>query len=176
MRITTGMVLAGALLVAGCKSKTDANAENFSAALNAYYSAHSECLFKDGTRFPYETSDKAREKQMDALVKMHMLTVEVEQSIRVARYATTDTGAKVAPGFCYGHRVVTNVDGFTPVATANGFPETTVSYHYKMEDVPVWAKSAEVQAAFPEMAQATGGGGEGKTILARSAVGWSVPD
>ena len=173
--MTAAMMLAGVLLLAACNSKTDANAENFSAALNDYFSAHSDCLFKDGTRFPYETSDKARERQMDALVKMHMLTVEVEQSIHVARYAVTDTGAKVAPAFCYGHRVTT-VDGFTPVATANGFPETTVSYHYKMEDVPVWAKSAEVQAAFPEMARATGGGGEAKTVLARSAVGWSVPD
>ena len=175
MRKLCLMVCAGVLL-AGCSSKTDANAENFTAAVNDFYSTHSECLFKDGTRFPYETSDAARRKQMDALVTMHMLSVEVEQSIHVARYATTDTGAKVAPGFCYGHRVVTTLDGFTPVATANGFPETTVSYHYKMEDVPVWAKSAEVQAAFPELARQTSGAAEGKTVLARSAVGWSVPN
>ena len=78
--------------------------------------------------------------------------------------------------FCYGHRLISAIDSFTPPAQANGFPETQVVYHYAMEDVPVWAKSADVRAAFPAMARATSGTATDKATLAATMAGWSVPD
>ena len=80
--------------------------------------------------------------------------VEREAAIHASRYSVTQGGERAAPRFCYGHRSVTAIDSFTPPAQANGFPETQVSYRYEIKDVPVWAKTPEVQAAFPEMAKA----------------------
>ena len=113
---------------------------------------------------------------MDSLVKAQLLDKSEEMSIHVSRYIVTPTGARYAPRFCYGHREVTSIESFTPPAAANGFTESTVVYHYVMNDVPVWAKTPEVEAAFPEMAVAISGNATGKAILAQTPVGWQVPD
>jgi hypothetical protein len=115
-------------------------------------------------------------KQLNALAAEQLLKVEEERDLHVSRYTTTDAGARVAPRFCYGHRIVSTIDSFTPPAPANGFPETQVAYHYTMQDVPVWAKSDAMRAAFPAMALATSGTASDKATLASTMAGWSVPD
>jgi hypothetical protein len=86
-------------------------------------------------------------------------------------------GTRYAPRFCYGHRVISSIDSFTPPAKgASGFPETHVTYHYTLTDVPVWAKSPDVLAAFPDMAGATTNGGSGQATLAQTLAGWQVPE
>ena len=45
-----------------------------------------------------------------------------------------------------------------------------------MQDVPTWAKSTEVLAAFPDMAQKTSGTASDKATLAGTIAGWQVPD
>ncbi len=172
-------VLTAAALVlsaAACHSKSSATPDNFIAGLNAHFLQYPDCLFPDAPRFPYETGDPAKLQQMNALVAQQLLTVASEQDIRVSRYTPTAAGARVAPRFCYGHRVVTSIDSFTPPAPANGFPETRVVYHYRMEDVPVWANSDAMHAAFPAMAHATSGTATDKTTLAGTMTGWQVPD
>jgi hypothetical protein len=161
---------------AGCDSKSSATPENFIAGLNAHFADHPECLFPDPPIFPYETSDPAKTKQMNTLVAAQLLTVEVERNIHASRYTATDVGARVAPSFCYGHRIVSTIDSFTPPAPANGFPETQVVYHYKMEEVPVWAKSDDMRAAFPAMALNTSGTASDHALLAGTITGWQVPD
>jgi hypothetical protein len=160
----------------GCNTKTKPTPENFTAALNAHFLDHPDCLLPDPPRFPYETSDPVKTTQMDSLVKAQLLTVEKEISIHASRYTPTTTGARVVPRFCYGHRVVTSIDSSTPPAQANGFPETQVTYRYEMKEVPIWAKTPEVQTAFPEMAQAVSGQASAKTTLAVTITGWQVPD
>jgi hypothetical protein len=164
------------LVTAGCQSKTTAKPDNFILGLNAHFSDHSECLFPESPRFPYETGDPVKTKQMNTLVASQLLTVQQEQSIHVSRYTPTDIGARVAPRFCYGHRKVVSIDSFTPPVQANGFPETQVTYHYIVQDVPVWAKSTDVQAAFPAMAQEVSGNATDKATLAGTLAGWQVPD
>lgn len=160
----------------GCHSKTAANPENFIKGLNAHFADHPDCLLPKAPRFPYETSDPVETKQFNALADSKMLTVAQEPSIHVSRYTPTDIGARYAPRFCFGHRVVTAIDSFSPPAPANGFTETTVHYRYTMQDVPVWAKSAEVQAVFPVLAQSMAGESTGTATLAGTMVGWQVPD
>ena len=102
-------LLAGAaLLVAAsaCDSKTKPTPANFTAVLNAHFLEHPECLLPNAPHFPYETGDPVELKQMNALVDAQLLTVSSEQTIRVSRYDTTPAGARVAPRFCYGHRVI----------------------------------------------------------------------
>jgi hypothetical protein len=57
----------------------------------------------------------------------------------------------------------------------NGFLETTVSYHATLMDVPVWVKTDEMRAAFPEMATAISGPQPGQMALANAGAGWQVP-
>ena len=165
-----------ALVAAGCHSKTAATPENFTEGLNTFFAAHPECLLPNAPRFPYETGDPVELKQMNALVAAQLLTVSSEQSIRVSRYTPTPAGARLAPKFCYGHRVVTSIDSFTPPAPANGFNESQVTYHYKIEDLPVWADSASIRAAFPDMAHKTSGTASDKAVMASTIAGWKVPD
>jgi hypothetical protein len=164
------------LVLAGCDSKSKATPENFITGLNAHFADHPDCLFPDPPIFPYDTTDPEKTKQMNALVTSQLLMVAVERDIHASRYTTTDAGAKVAPRFCYGHRNITSIDSFTPPTPTNGFPETHVTYHYTMQDVPVWAKSAEVLAAFPDMAHKTSGAATDKATLAGTITGWQVPD
>jgi hypothetical protein len=173
--IFSGMIGA-ALLLSGCHSKTSATPENFIAALNTKFIEHPECLMPDAPRFPFETTDPEKTRQMDALVAGQLLTVKKEASIHVSRYTATPVGSVAAPRFCYGHRNVTSIDSSTPPVQANGFPETQVVYKYEIKDVPIWAKTAEVQAAFPEMKQAINGTSTDKATLAKTMAGWSVPD
>ncbi len=166
----------GILILTGCNPKAKPTPANFTQALNAHFIDRSECLFVD-TRFPYATSDPVKTKQMNTLVKSLLLDVSFEYAVHTSRYTPTTTGARYAPRFCYGHRTVTSIDTFTPPAKgASGFPETNITYHYKMEDVPVWAKSPDVQAAFPEMTAKTSGEATDKATLAQTLAGWQVPD
>jgi hypothetical protein len=167
----TASIALASLLTAttGCHSKT-------TAALNMYFVAHPECLFPESPRFPYETSDPVKTKQMNTLVASQLLTVEEERDLHASRYTPTQMGERAAPRFCYGHRMISSIDSFTPPAQANGFLETQIAYHYTMEEVPVWAKPASVQAAFPALAHDASGTATGKATLARSGVDWQVPD
>jgi len=161
---------------AGCTGgKAAPTTANFTEALNKYFLDHTDCLLTD-VRFPFETSDREKTKQMDSLIKAHLLEKSEEMSIHASRYTVTTSGTRFAPRFCYGHREITSIDSFTPPAVANGFNETTVTYHYAMKEIPVWAKTPEVQAAFPDMALATSGQASGKATLAQTPAGWQVPE
>jgi hypothetical protein len=165
-----------ALFSSGCNNgKSAPTPDNFTHAINNHYLDHADCLFSD-TRFPFETSDAATTKQMDSLVKSLLLDKSVESSIHVSRYTVTTTGARYAPHFCYGHREVTSIDSFTPLAVVDGFKETTVAYSYTMKEIPVWARSHDVQAVFPDMARVTTGQATAKATLAQTPVGWQIPD
>jgi len=161
--------------IPGCNSKTKPTPKNFTEALNKWFLDHPDCLLPN-TRFPYETSDPAQVKQFMTLVKSKLLDVGVEQSVKVSRFTVNPVGQRYAPRFCYGHRVVSSIDSFTPPAHVNGFPETQVTYHYTMQDVPVWAKSSDVQLAFPNLAAALSGQASDHATLAQTLAGWQVPD
>jgi hypothetical protein len=164
------------VLAAGCNSKTAPTPENYTQALNTYLLTHGDCLLPDAPRFPFETSDPARTKQLDSLVESQLLTRATEPAIHASRYTVTPIGARFAPRFCYGHREVNQIVSSTPPAQANGFVETQVTFTYTLKDVPVWARGAAVQAAFPAMAQATANGGTATRTLAQTMAGWQVPE
>jgi hypothetical protein len=173
-RAATAVVLV--VLATSCNTgKSAPTPANFKLAINNHFLDHPDCLFSD-TRFPFETSDSAKTKQMDTLVKSLLLDRSVESSIHVSRYTVTPAGTRYAPRFCFGHREVTSIDSFTPIAINDGFKETTVTYSYTMKEVPVWAISHDVQTAFPEMARATTGQVTAKATLAQTPVGWQIPD
>jgi hypothetical protein len=176
----TSITLATILLAVGCSSKTKPSEQNFMNGLNAYYANHDDCLFSSALRFPYEVSpgpDAKQDKQrMDALMSAGLMKRTEDRSIHVEVYALTPAGERAGSRFCYGHREITNIDSFTPpVKNASGFLESHVKYHYKMMDVPVWAKTEDMQKAFPEMSKALSGESSGENTLANAGVGWQVP-
>jgi hypothetical protein len=174
--VLTATTLAFVALASGCNTgKSAPTPANFSHAINKHFLDHPDCLLSD-TRFPFETSDPAKTKQLDSLVKSLLLNKSVETSIHVSRYTVAPAGTRYAPRFCYGHREVTSIDSFTPIAINDGFKETTVTYSYTTKEVPVWALSHDVQAAFPDMARATTGQVTAKATLAQTPVGWQIPD
>jgi len=171
----TTLLLALLVTTSGCNSKTKATPENFTAALNAWFLEHPDCLLSN-TRFPYETSNPDEVKQLTSLVKAQLLEVHEEARIHVSRFTVSTVGTRYAPRFCFGHRVVSSIESFTPPTVVNGFPQTQVVYHYTMQDVPIWAKTPEVQFAFPRLATALSGQASDHATLAQTIAGWSVPD
>ncbi len=169
------LAIAALVISSGCNSETSPTPENFTKALNTYFLEHPDCLLVD-MRFPYETSDPAKTKQLNTLVKSQLLDVSVETAIHASRYTVTAAGTRYAPRFCFGHREITSIDGSTPPVVANGFKQSQVTYHYTMQDTPVWAKSADVLAAFPTLALATSGQATGKATLSQTIAGWEVSD
>ncbi len=159
----------------GCHPKSAPTSANFVQGLNKHFVDHPDCLLSN-VRFPYETSDRKETARMDSLVKSQLLDKTVEMTIHVSRYTVAPAGTRYAPRFCYGHRVINTIDHFTPPALANGFKETQVTYHYTMQEVPVWARSADVLKAFPAMARVVSGESTGVATLAQTPVGWQVPD
>jgi hypothetical protein len=173
------------LTIAGCQSKTAPTKENYIAALNTYYASHDDCLFPGGLRLPYSVSSKpgaasdssgVSEKSLEALKNAGMLDRTEDNDLHVNRYTLSVAGARATSRFCYGHRVISSIDNSTEPAKVNGFPETQIDYHYTLLDVPVWAKSDAIQAAFPEMGKAIKGEGTGKARLSQTMAGWQVPD
>jgi hypothetical protein len=168
-------------MVAGCAPDTKPTNAKLEKVLNTYFENRNECLFPAGLKFPFEvspgTAAKEEKKEMDALTAAGLLKEEDAPAIHVERYTLTPLGLRVAPRFCYGHRVVKSIDSFTPPAKqANGFVETTASYHYTMMEVPVWAKTDEMKAVFPKMASSISDNASDQQTLATVGAGWQVPE
>lgn len=164
----------------GCSTANKPTDENFMKALNAYYENHNDCLFPHGHAFPYEVAPgsnaKQDEKQLDALTDAGLMTRVKDLDMHVERYTLNAAGNRYGPRFCYGHREVTSIASFTPPGPRNGFTETTVTYSYTMHDVPVWARSEDVEAAFPELGQSLSSSPTDQMTLANAGAGWHVPE
>jgi hypothetical protein len=169
-------ILLAVLILTACSTKQKPTPENLLATLNAWLPDHPDCLLDSSIKFPYETSDPTEIRQLDALAKAQILHGERASIIHISRYTLTDTGLRVGPHLCYGHRVATGIVSQTPPAAADGFTETQVVYRYKLEDAPVWAKDADVMAAYPKLAEELSGQATAKKTLALTGVGWTIPD
>ena len=156
---------------AGCnKSKPDTT--NFKTAINNYYSVHPSCVWQSAVKFPAQADagSDTQTKGFDALTDAGLLTRTPQEKKRfligskqVNDYDISDKGRTQwtadtsQPGygnFCYGHREVTSIDSSTPGTNGSGAKTATVTYHYKIADVPSWANAAEVKTAFPNVADA----------------------
>src|ERR1700761_8390180 len=118
--------------MAGCNGFKKPNSQNFTAALNYSFSHSDRCLFPSPIRFPYEISTAKTDstsdnrKGLDVLKAAGLLKSLEDRDIHVIRYEQTTYGNRVPPRFCYGHREVTSIDGWTPPVTANGEHTTEV--------------------------------------------------
>jgi hypothetical protein len=183
MNVRTYILLAASSLLAffaGCSnSANQPTAKNFITVLNAYYQDRNDCLFPGGRQFPYEVAPgdgaKQSKQQMDSLKDAGLMTRLEDLDLHVDSYSLNLAGQRYGPRFCYGHRVVNGIVTFTPPGPHNGFTETTVTYSYSMEDVPVWAKTDAIKAAFPQLAKDLADHPTDRQTLATAGAGWQVP-
>jgi hypothetical protein len=173
-------MICGILVITlGCGNDTKPSNEKFEKAINTYFENRNECLFPEGLKFPYEVSPgdqaKADRKRMDALTRAGLLKQQDAPMLHISRYTLTPLGERVAPRFCYGHRVVKSIDSFTTPAKQNGFLESNVSYHYSMMEVPAWARTDEMEATFQKMAASISDRANDQITLATAGAGWQVP-
>ena len=169
----------GLVLALGCATDTKPTNAKLEKALNTYFEGHNECLFPSAMRFPYEVSPgsdaNAERKRLDAMTGAGLLSRQAEVAIKVDRYTLTQLGERVKGRFCYGHRQVASIDGFTPPVKQGEFLQTTVNYQSKMVDVPVWVQTDDMKAAFPEMATAISEARPGQVTMENAGAGWQVP-
>ncbi|HTV13166.1 MAG TPA: hypothetical protein VME68_00545 [Acidobacteriaceae bacterium] len=179
--VLAGAGLLGLLaILGGCSNSANQPTDkNFTASINQYYQDRNDCLFPQGRRFPYEVAPgpgaKESKAQMDALMDAGMFKRLEDLDLHVDSYSLTPIGQRYAPKFCYGHRVVSGIVSHTPPGPRNGFTETDVTYSYTMEDVPVWAQTEKLKAAFPDVAKALSGSATDTQTLATAGAGWQVP-
>ena len=174
----------------GCrKNAVDPGA--FKSALNSYYSAQPVCVWSSPVKFPAQadTSNEEQTKGFDALTDAGLLVRSSAEKKRfligskqVNDYDLSDKGRSTwtadssQPGygnFCFGHPEVTSVDSYTPSGNSDA-TQYNVSYHYGVSHVADWAKSAEMQAAFPKIAALSANQQTGTATLVKSDNGWQV--
>jgi hypothetical protein len=191
-RIRVAAAMCGIMLLAAGCNKTDNSNANYESAINNYYKAHPSCLWSDSKKFPVQaaTSDDAKTEGYDALTDAGLLTrttaekkVFIIASKQVNNYDVSDKGRSVwtqdptQPGygnFCYGSGEVTSIDSATPGTNASGAKTERVNYHYKTGSVPDWAKSQEMQTAFPALSGALAGSQPAQTTLIMNGNEWVV--
>src|SRR5277367_6835726 len=173
-------VFFGAAVLAGCSSFKQPNEKNFMNALNAYYSHHNECLFTNTLTFPYETAIKDQSgigtKGMDALTDSDLMKRQEAKLIGVNRYTLTPAGERAGGRFCYGNREILSVPSFTPPLTVNGQQVTTVTYRYRIGDLPIWANTDAMREAFPALAKSTSSDPQDTAKLELTINGWEIAD
>ncbi|HUH63842.1 MAG TPA: hypothetical protein VLZ50_12620 [Terracidiphilus sp.] len=174
----------------GCrKNAADKNA--FKTALNNYLAGHQECVWPAPIKLPAQadTPNDEQTRGFDALTDAGLLTRKPEEKKRfligskeVNDYDLSDKGRSVwtadasQPGygnFCYGHSVVTSIDGDTPAANTNA-TEYSVTYHDAVTQLADWANTAEMRTAFPKIASDTNGQETATATLTQTPDGWSV--
>jgi hypothetical protein len=187
-----GLGICAALLVtAGCRKSNFVDKTAFKSALNKYYSSRQDCLWSSPVKFPVQadTSNYEQTKGYDALTDAGFLVRRAEEKKRfligskqVNDYDLTDKGRtawtadQTQPGFgnfCFGHREVTTIDGFSPADVPDA-SQYAVSYHYDVASVPGWASTVEMKTAFTRVAIDTSGQQTAVANVVRSDSGWQV--
>lgn len=159
------------LMTAACNQGSN-NDLNYKTAINEHFKASPACLWTEPKKFPVQaaTADDAKTEGYDALTQEGLLTrttaekrVMIVASKQVNNYDLSEKGRTSwtpdpnQPGygnFCYGNREVTSIDNSTPGTNAQGGKTVAVTYHYKIANVPDWAKSQETMTAYPAVATA----------------------
>jgi hypothetical protein len=192
MRFVSAAVLCGSLIYAAGCNKNKPDTANFKAAINNYYSAHPSCVWLSPVKLPAQAdaNNDEQTKGFDALTDAGLLARTPQEKKRfligskqVNDYDLSDKGRTQwtadtsQPGygnFCYGHREVTSIDNATMGANQNGANTATVNYHYDLAGVPDWAKTQEMQAAFPTMQADLATSKAATTTLVQTQNNWQV--
>lgn len=208
MRKRIVLSLAALLMLSGCSSEKKPNATNFTKAINRYLAGHGqECTYFAQT-FPIDVPASELEDQSGTPAQMAALeraglvrgsdTTAVIHGMMgalgpsaprpVRRYELTDEGKKyfqVKPGilgqssaFCYGHEAVDSIVSWTKPESMGSALQSEVTYTYKMPDLALWAKEADVQQVLGDIRTTVNGISKDheSVSLQLTNKGWKVPE
>ena len=182
---------AAMILAGGCRRTNSVSQSAFRSAINDYLSGHQECVWNDPIKLPAQatTSNEDQTKGFDALTDAGLLTRTSAEKKRfligskqVNNYdlspqgRSTWTADQTQPGFgnfCFGHREVTTIDGFTPADNPDA-TRYSVNFHYDVAGVPAWASTTETKTAFPKISADMSGQQSATVVLVKSDKGWQV--
>lgn len=151
--------------VAACSSPTDADKDNFKAAINDYYEQKKECV--DIGKLPVTTAESKNPTMLDELEKIGFLQVEETQmefrsaaslfgledskQVPALKYSLTPKGESMGSidtrdevSFCYAQYEVVEIVDFTEPTESDGYTISRVNYDYKLGDIADWAKNSEI--------------------------------
>ena len=190
MKYTIGWIVAtvAAFMVVGCNTGAN-NDLNYRTAIDAHFKAYPACIWSQPKKFPVQaaTSDDAKTEGYDALTQEALLnrTTAEKKIIIVSRqvnnYDLSDKGRNTwtadssQPGygnFCFGNREVTSIDNSTLGTNSAGAKTVDVTYHYKIVNVPDWAKSPVMKTAYPNMATALDANPSDRAMLVTAGDRW----
>jgi hypothetical protein len=183
------MVVVFAFAVTGCNTGSNTDL-NYRTAINDHFKAFPACIWSQTKKFPVQaaTADDAKTEGYDALTQEGLLTrttaekkVLIIASKQVNNYDLSDKGRtswtpdSAQPGygnFCYGSREVTSIDNSTVGTNGQGAKTVDVTYRYKITNVAGWARSQEMQTAYPSIAAALGSNASDKATLVMTGDHW----
>lgn len=149
--------------VVGCSSPTEANKDNFKAAINDFYEVKKECL--DIGKLPITTAEsenysvvneleklgflQAEETQMEYESAKSLFGLEDSKQVPALKYSLTPKGETMASidskdnvSFCYAQNEVVEIVDFTEPNESDGYTISRVNYDYKIGDIAEWAKTS----------------------------------
>jgi hypothetical protein len=174
-------------LVAGCSHGPDKPA--LKSAIDSYYSTQNECVWAHPAEFPLQVHTAHDTETYDALTNAGLLNRathhedlrflgpqqmnDYELTSKGRSEWTPDPEQSGHGNFCFGHRQVTTIDKVA-ARKQGGVTTAVVSYHYGLTGVPDWAKSDEIQAAFPDIKADLSGSSSSAANLEKGPDGWQV--
>ncbi len=190
--------LLGAVLLAGCGSKTDANEKNFGAVISDELKRVEVCLPFEKWPYRVVANDTGRMGQMTVLEAaglvsgadfetddLNFMGKPTGRKIKLRIYNLTGEGKKffhdneaakaadvVNGNLCYGKL---SLDKIVKWEGTNSPQDILVTYSAKLEGLADWAKKPELQAVFPGTAKFIAeslAGKENQTILKLTSLGW----
>lgn len=178
-----------AFALTGCNSGRNTDLD-YKTAINQHYKAFPVCIWPQPKKFPVQaaTADDAKTEGYDALTQEGLLTrttaekkVLIIASKQVNNYDlsergrtswTPDTSQPGYGNFCYGNREVMAIDNSTLGTDGSGAKTVDVTYRYDIANVASWAKSQEMQTAYPSIAAALGSNPSDKATLVMTGDHW----
>ena len=179
-----GVVLGGALLLAGCGSISaprPAERADYQQTLNKYYLGRPMCLWNTSVKFPVvnATPEMVDDLGLDSLEDAGLLTSHRGTTAETRTYDLTVDGKSAlnpdvlntgAGNFCYGRREVVSVDK----ARQNSTTTELVDYQYAIRHAAPWAVDTSVQEAFPQVVSELAGPHSAEVTLLDTTDGWEV--
>jgi len=187
-------LLALALPLAGCSDPKAASDDNFKSALQGWFDTNPVCttlVAMGKVPIVREVPNHVDEAKLDLAVNAGLLSVESFREVpRFAtkpadfrRYTPTDTGKDAIRAndtglggvqLCFARRNVVEVVNWTEPGDVMGLRATQVRYRYRLDDIAPWTQTADMRAAFPQLAKALDTPeGEDKASLILTNEGWA---
>jgi len=160
--------------------------------LQASFDTYGECTpFFDLPHDVARNADHDR-RQLQAFVDAGLLSIEGEKTVadpaaatgqrEVVRYRATPEGLKTfrhgtgalagqKTVLCYGKRKVEDVEVGKPDVLG---ARVSVTYRYRLEAIPGWARSPSIAAAYPSFGKFVGGVKEDHATLIRNEDTWKL--